>query len=443
MESCDLMINAMLPQSKDQVVNKNTLHHYLPVRNRGNEFRWESVIGLVMKMALRMSAEKYDYETFVIDSKAYLAGKLGEEKFWSVLENMYFKHRDILNVSPEFHLFNAQKGQYTKSEERVAALFAQLLQDHNLPEFETRLNFLEKDILSLFKSKINDDHGTLTKEYPYIPFIADNFQRDFTFLARRPHYLLAEIKHFLTFYAFLYCAQLALCIDDWSTGLPPAPKPLFFIMDTEKASAERTHIKRDGFKSFQNSTVKLFPILSMLENLQPDEDFVWPLWKLYSELDKSPNYEEVVNRLKVYSQAFKEQRELNSVLTNSNELSDVIQDLMTLALEQFESLKTTRGEINDKYMREVQGQFGKHFIQTRGRAGRVLVLSQDYLILLTNLVVGENERMQLHDLTDGFKSRGVFFDKQSEQALINFYERIGNIERMSDSGDAVYVRKTV
>jgi DNA phosphorothioation-dependent restriction protein DptG len=51
--------------------------------------------------------------------------------------------------------------------------------------------------------------------------------------------------------------------------------------------------------------------------------------------------------------------------------------------------------------------------------------------------------MQFHDLTDGFKSRGVFFDKQSEQALINFYERIGNIERMSDSGDAVYVRKTV
>ncbi|MQK80561.1 DNA phosphorothioation-dependent restriction protein DptG, partial [Escherichia coli] len=27
--------------------------------------------------------------------------------------------------------------------------------------------------------------------------------------------------------------------------------------------------------------------------------------------------------------------------------------------------------------------------------------------------------------------------------LVAFYERMGNVERMSDSGDAVYVRKTV
>ncbi|MFA0643989.1 DNA phosphorothioation-dependent restriction protein DptG, partial [Vibrio cyclitrophicus] len=32
---------------------------------------------------------------------------------------------------------------------------------------------------------------------------------------------------------------------------------------------------------------------------------------------------------------------------------------------------------------------------------------------------------------------------QTEQELIKFYERIGNVERMSDSGDAVYVRKTI
>ncbi|MER0461339.1 DNA phosphorothioation-dependent restriction protein DptG [Aeromonas caviae] len=29
------------------------------------------------------------------------------------------------------------------------------------------------------------------------------------------------------------------------------------------------------------------------------------------------------------------------------------------------------------------------------------------------------------------------------QQLVSFYERMGNVERMSDSGDAVYVRKTL
>jgi len=55
----------------------------------------------------------------------------------------------------------------------------------------------------------------------------------------------------------------------------------------------------------------------------------------------------------------------------------------------------------------------------------------------------ENEKLRFHELLDEFKERGVYFDKKSQQALIRFYERVGNVERMSDSGDAVYVRKTV
>ena len=47
------------------------------------------------------------------------------------------------------------------------------------------------------------------------------------------------------------------------------------------------------------------------------------------------------------------------------------------------------------------------------------------------------------ELLEEFKSRGVYFDKKTQQSLIGFYERVGNVERMSDSGDAVYVRKTI
>ncbi|MFT5298212.1 MAG: DNA phosphorothioation-dependent restriction protein DptG, partial [Colwellia sp.] len=50
---------------------------------------------------------------------------------------------------------------------------------------------------------------------------------------------------------------------------------------------------------------------------------------------------------------------------------------------------------------------------------------------------------RFNELIKAFESRGVYFDKQSQQALIEFYERIGNVERMSDSGDAVYVNKTI
>ena len=70
-------------------------------------------------------------------------------------------------------------------------------------------------------------------------------------------------------------------------------------------------------------------------------------------------------------------------------------------------------------------------------------MNQDYLLLLTNLAIGSREKLQYQKLLEEFKRRGVWFDQQSQQALIEFYERVGNLERMSDSGDAVYVRKTI
>jgi len=59
------------------------------------------------------------------------------------------------------------------------------------------------------------------------------------------------------------------------------------------------------------------------------------------------------------------------------------------------------------------------------------------------LAIGENGKLRFHELLKEFEARGIYFDMQTQQSLIQFYERVGNVERMSDSGDAVYVRKTV
>jgi DNA phosphorothioation-dependent restriction protein DptG len=82
------------------------------------------------------------------------------------------------------------------------------------------------------------------------------------------------------------------------------------------------------------------------------------------------------------------------------------------------------------------------FVPT-GRSGRVLVLNQDYLLLMTNLAIGVRPKLRLHELLIEFEQRGFYVDNQTKQALVAFYERMGNVERMSDSGDAVYVLKTV
>ena len=85
----------------------------------------------------------------------------------------------------------------------------------------------------------------------------------------------------------------------------------------------------------------------------------------------------------------------------------------------------------------------KPFTQIRGSAGTVFVLTQEYLLLLTNLVIGERDKLRLYEVIKEFERRGIFFDKESRKALVGFYERLGNVEKMSDSGDAIYVKKTI
>ena len=66
-------------------------------------------------------------------------------------------------------------------------------------------------------------------------------------------------------------------------------------------------------------------------------------------------------------------------------------------------------------------------------------MNEERIILLTKVILKE-ERMKLNDLIKGFELRGVYFDNTSREALILFYDKLGLIEKKSDSGDAKYVK---
>ncbi|MGL5250755.1 MAG: DNA phosphorothioation-dependent restriction protein DptG, partial [Enterovibrio sp.] len=297
------------------------------------------------------------------------------------------------------------------------------------------------------RSKMRDDNDkTLhANENPYLPYIAEAFKRDLAFLTDYPKYLLDKFEQLLAFYGFTYTAQLSLALADWESAAAPVAKPLYFIMDHERASNERIHIKKYGYKLFSESSFKLFPMLSMLENLQPSGVDVKkkPLWQLAHDI-KASQVSDLATILKNYALQFRTNRELDTEIPEHAVTAiDWLKYVLELAEEQFLVDKANRPAVIKKYMSEVKKYLAVGFVQSRGRSGKVLVLTQDHTILLTNLVIGAKEKLRFHELILGFQQRGIFVDKQTEQELIKFYERIGNVERMSDSGDAVYVRKTI
>ncbi|MEL7631251.1 DNA phosphorothioation-dependent restriction protein DptG [Pectobacterium aroidearum] len=440
----------MNPIAATLKVGNNQLDSYLPVRNKNNNINWQIVTGLVLSYALKRKIDAYNTEQFREDCKTHLQTLIDEPAFWPILERMYFSNQDIFRVSPLFLLFHAQFDAEkinvgSTADKRLGTLFANLMRGFSLNyPIQDKLNFIEQQMLNKLNEKVKLlGEGPFAEEQPYLPYMVTCFQSDLTFLADHPQYLLQELTNTLRLYAFSWCAQLALNLDNWRDGEPQS-KSLFFILDSEKASSERDQIKRFGYKWFASQSEKLFPILSALEVLQWGKGTKKrPLWQVYQDaLNDSDPTSQTLNDLNKYLQDFIEDRQLTS-RDRATSLDDAFKQLLSVAVEQFQGKKSERASVNRKYINELESLICTDFIQVRGRAGKVLVLNQDRLLLLTNLTVGKNKKLRLNELLRGFEQRGFYLDNQSTQMLVAFYERMGNVERMSDSGDAVYVRKTV
>ena len=435
-----------LPKNAEEVNSKNTLNSFFPIRtkDRPGVFDWDTVLGHVVKTSYRKDLGKGGIDEFKQCCQNTFLAKLDEDDFWPIVEQMYFESDDLFKIAPEFLLFKAQKTTGSTPNARLGNMFSSLLQNFFFNDKPSiKLNFIEDELYKEFNQYLisGKSKGTVVKtanEAPYLPFLSEHFQQDLYFLGKRPKYLLSIFKDFLRLYTFLYTSQLSINIKDWRAGEPKA-KPMYFILDNEKASDERTMVHEFGYKPMKKALWSIFPYLSMNEALQIPKAKVQPIWQVAKSVTELP---ETGKWLDCYAEAFKEQRELKFELTTSDDPLSGLQSLLSLSVNQF-SRGESRHEINVQYVRTIETELCDHFVQSRGRAGRVLVFNQDYLVLLTNLAIGELDRLRFNELIKAFESRGVFFDKQSQQVLIEFYERIGNVERMSDSGDAVYVNKTI
>jgi DNA phosphorothioation-dependent restriction protein DptG len=435
---------------KSQLIppSSNSLSTYLPLRTKDKhyKFQWDVVLGYFVHFLYDKPLIAANMEEFKRLCKDRFSSKLDEPDFWLVLEKMYFENEQLFKVSPELLIFKASKNEIDANSKKLGDMFLGLLNGFSVKSPpENQLNFLEKEIKSEFDSFFKDKKPkNKNKKYeePYLPFLSGYFQADLEFLSKRPHYFLTNFDAVMHLYGFLYISQMALNIKNWASGVPTS-KPCYFIIDNEKASDERSLIKNYGYSQLNEYLEYLFPYLVMNETLQ-EKGAVKPLWRLFENLPEAH-----INDLNMFGQQFAEDRNsrkwynTNLVWQVAQEPKEVLTQLLHMSFAQFDKKLGRLTIYNETVVKGLRNSVCAPFIQRRGRAGQVLTFNQDYIVLLTNLAIGEREKLRLHELIKEFEARGVFFDKQSQQSLIEFYERMGNVERMSDSGDAVYVRKTV
>ncbi|MEY8251227.1 MAG: DNA phosphorothioation-dependent restriction protein DptG, partial [Colwellia sp.] len=456
----------------------NSLNSYFPVRtsNSSDAYDWSYATAIVIRNLYQRSVsskilkalKKTNEDVNFSNSLALLSKKtemefssvLDEEDLWPIIEDMYLKEDVFKKLAPESALFGILPYSSGNSKNRLADLFLSIMSGFYLKREVSgstdaalkRLdrNFLEEKVVDCLRSEeILDlfDDKRLSKginEKPYLPYLTSKFKQDLELLGQYPAYLIENLTPLLKLYGFLYASQLALNINGWRSE--PKSRPVFFIMENETASRERRDLISNGYQNLAKSFKYIFPFLSVSESLQEidksENQHRLPLWDLASKLQ-----EEDASALKKYTKEFYESRNLKSNIDyalNSDDkgVKECLETLLKIALDQFNKGET-RAAAQGKFVKAIELELCSEFFRSRGQLGKILVINQDYLSLLTNVCIGKNEKLRFHELLKEFEERGVYFDKQSQQALIIFYERVGNVERMSDSGDAVYVRKTV
>ncbi|WP_111977315.1 DNA phosphorothioation-dependent restriction protein DptG [Algibacillus agarilyticus] len=427
--------------------NNNAFSTFLPLRTKDKHYKfcWDTVLGYFVHILYGKSLVNGDITNFKESCEKRFSTKLDEPEFWTVLEKMYFDNDQLFKISPELLIFKVIKEEVDTNSKKLGDMFVGLLAGLTLDSSSVNdLNFLEKEIKAEFDNLYvtGKSNTTLKTEPAYLPFLSELFKQDLQFLNKRPHYLLNNFNSVIRLYGFLYISQMALNIKSWANGAPSS-KPCFFIIDNEKASDERTQVKSFGYSQLHEYLEYLFPYLFMNEAIQVKGD-VKPLWQVFEFIGEND-----VIKLNQFGHDFVEDRMQRKWYNNdqnwldSSEKKEILQQLLSLSHAQFDNKKGRLTEYNDTVVKGTLGNILDPFIQRRGRAGQVLTFNHDYIVLLTNLAIGERDKLRFHEIIKEFEARGVFFDKQSQQSLIDFYERMGNVERMSDSGDAVYVRKTV
>ena len=447
------LINRLYSVENTIIQEANKVSNFLPFKSKNNLINYEnisnSIIGILLGKQLK---PRFSYKKFWKKLERVINDRLSDQNFIKHIKEMYENNQDLEKIDPQFTLLQTNRNNSQTDKHFIKLFTSFLCHKKILPslEIQPNSNFIEKLILEELKKYLSDN-SVESSESVYLPELADYFCKDITFLAGPSTHLFTKLPEFLELHAFLYCSQLALNINGWNN--PPNIKPLYFILETEKASQERNKLWQHGYQLLYKSVGDLFPIMTLLEcfndTSKNDGLTAEPLWKYIGDIKNATELEKnnINKALQAFGKNYQTIKKCGFVNENNiNELTDPIETIKFLikcAKSQFHKDRgNTKHEIYDDYKKQFESEIASQFVQQRGRSGKILVLNQDFLLLLTNLAIGNKKKIRFQELLSEFRSRGVYFDKQSEKALINFFKRVGNVNRMSDSGDAVYVAST-
>lgn len=256
--------------------------------------------------------------------------------------------------------------------------------------------------------------------------LVKRFNKDLKQLMVNEKFFLSNIALLISYYFFYYTLQQTFLL------IQPSRKPreLWFVYDKEKVSSGREAVQK-GYKIFNEASQELLVNNDLLDYLN-----------VLSGKKTYQTFEEILNDTDNIPELGQ-----NLMMFNSQFATALGEDYISKGDIQFQ-IKQLQKYIRVNILAETAKRYRKSFdeftrlsfTKNRGRLGYVLNATQEFILLLVGIVVGNEEKILLKRLFKEFEQRGVYFDKQSKKEIIRFFEDVNILEKLSDSGDAQYVK---
>lgn len=406
----------------------------------------------------------FKLKSYILDEALKKTETTDTDEFRNVLVKLFFKENHELikfNNSVIKYLSNFQDH---PGLEEFSKMFSDIFIDsqkiHDVINEEDQKDNLFYQLIqeSLPKLNVNSNQNVETKYSDSIPEITQLFKKDSEFLTSHSNVFLEHIEDLFKFYYFFYVTQLANQFDRLNKSREV--HPFYYALEWENFSQSRASYIA-GWRSMSTRIKGVFPqaiTLELLNHIKLNNESIGDFISFYSlekELDKIDlkNLNSKIDELIIFYKDYNSDTlSGENLIELENRLNDYVPNKGSLLDQKINTLMTTIKFVLEKSGRDAAAdrfanwivEFAKaNFLKWRGRSGYTTKITQEMLLFLVKLSIGNNDRIRLKDLWLELKKRGVLFDELSKSEIVTLFEKINLLEKKSDSGDAQYVKSFI
>lgn len=411
----------------------------------------KDVIGGFFRNAMNIGHIKIDCDELCeaiikeVNAKKEDKGTISE-----MVSGLFFRERKFFTSNLALYPYQEPNNQ-KESDELAYYLFCVLADQDKVRNIINSRKINELNVLETIVDKYAESkQGTIrNNEEKYIPIytgMRELFIKDLYYLLNQDMNSEEDLSNLFSLYYFQYYVQSTLILDKFCSGDPNEKVELYFALDWERVSRNRKCCT-DGWNKVKMNLSHCFAhktTLGILNNHEGQEKLS------YLDFNSIANQNDEVDRAlaseieraeQTYTTYIGDYKDFSKIEKTAgiNETEIAIKHLFECVEQQFINTdrKRAREFFNDKFVAFCKDRWTKD----RKKSGVVLNLTERDVIFLTNLSIGENERIRLNDMFKEYEKRGVYLDRTSKEILQDFFAKLNILDKKSDSGDAQYVRR--